>query len=188
MNMKSLLPAILLPSGLLLIPAAAMLFRVEGWAWGPGDFLAMWIFLVAAILAYKLLASKAAGNRAYRVGAGLGLATGMILIWINGAVGVIGSEENPANALYFGVLAIGAIGTAIARLGPVGMARTLFATALAQFMVPVIALFFWRSDFSPGVPQVFGLNFIFVLLFAGSALLFQYAGNRPDRMGLPTLA
>jgi hypothetical protein len=59
------------------------------------------------------------------------------------------------------------------------MARALFAMALAQFLVPMLALILWRNDFSPGVAQVFGLNFVFVLLFAGAALLFRYAGTKP---------
>jgi hypothetical protein len=58
-----------------------------------------------------------------------------------------------------------------------GMSRALLATALAQFMVPVIAFAIWRPDFSPGVVQVFTLNFFFVLLFSWSAHLFRIAAN-----------
>ena len=111
-----------------------------------------------------------------------------MLLWINGAVGLIGSEDNPANLMYGGVLAVGVIGAVIARLEPLGMARALFATALAQFLVPVVALIIWRTDFSPGVVPVFGLNFFFVLLFAGSALLFRHAGSKPGGGVVQTLA
>jgi len=45
----------------------------------------------------------------------------------------------------------------------------------------VIALIFWPADFSPGVAPVFGLNFCFVLLFAGSSLLFRHAGTKVER-------
>jgi len=68
------------------------------------------------------------------------------------------------------------------------MARTLLATTLAQFMVPIVVLIVWRPDFRWGVVKVFGLNFFFVLLFAGSALLFRHAGRRPDRADTPTPA
>jgi len=94
----------------------------------------MWVLIAGVILTYQLIASRAT-TRAYRVAAGLGLATGLVLVWINGAVGLIGSEDNPANLLYAGVLAIGAVGAALARLEPSGMARALFATALTQFLV-----------------------------------------------------
>lgn len=174
---KSFIPVLLVPSCILLIPATAMLFSVEGWAWQAADFVVSWIVIATAVFAYKLVASRAP-NRAYRVAAGLGVATGLILIWINGAVGLIGSENNAANLMYGGVLAIGLVGALIARLRPLGMSRALFATAGAQFLVPVIAVLIWRPDFSPGVVQVFVLNFCFVILFAGSALLFRRAGTQ----------
>ncbi|HYD82512.1 MAG TPA: hypothetical protein VEA63_00640, partial [Opitutus sp.] len=123
---------------------------------------------------YQIVAGQAP-NRVYRVAAGVAVTTGVVLLWINGAVGLIGSENNPANLMYGGVLAIGLIGAAIARLKPLGMARALIVTAVAQFLVPVVGLIVWRPDFSPGVVQVFGLNFAFVLMFAGSALLFRQA-------------
>ena len=178
MNRKTLLTLALVPSCVLLIPAAAMLFKVEGWAWSPGDFVVMWLMLAAAIAGYSFVASKAP-NSAYRAAAGLAVTTGVMLIWINGAVGVIGSEENPANLMYGGVLAVSLAGAALARLQPLGMSRALFVTAAAQFLVPVVALVFWRTDFSPGVPQVFALNFGFVMMFAGSGLLFRHAGSAP---------
>jgi hypothetical protein len=187
MNTKSLLPVVLVPSFILLIPAAAMLFHAEGWAWDAADFIIMWVLIASVMLAYKLVASKAASS-AYRVGTGIALTTGLILVWINGAVGLIGSEDNPANLMYAGVLAVGVIGAIIARLEPLGMAWALFATALAQFLVPLIALILWRTDFSPGVPHVIGLNFFFVLLFAASAFLFRLAGNQPAGAGGQTPA
>jgi hypothetical protein len=167
-----------------MIPAAAMLFKVEGWAWSPADFVVMWVLLAGAVGAYKLVASKAP-NGVYRVAASIAVTTGLVLLWVNGAVGLIGSEDNPANLMYAGVLAIGLVGAALARLQPAGMARALLVTAAAQFLVPVIALIVWRPDFSPGVAQVFGLNFGFVLLFAGSALLFRHAGNKSRGRGAP---
>jgi hypothetical protein len=187
MNKKSILPVLLVPSCILMIPAAAMLFKVEGWAWDAADFIIIWVIVAGAVAAYQFVASKAA-HRAYRVAAGIAVTTGLILMWINGAVGLIGSEDNPANLMYGGVLAVSLTGAAIARLQPLGMARTLFATAVAQFLVPVVALILWRPDFSPGVVQVFGLNFGFVLMFAGSALLFRHAATNSGRADVPTPA
>lgn len=157
-----------------MIPAAAMLFNAEGWAWDTADFVIIWVIIACAVAAYQYVATKAP-NRVYRVAAGVAVVTGVILMWVNGAVGLIGSEDNPANLMYGGVLAIGLIGAALARMRPVGMSWALFATAVAQFLVPVVAVIVWRPDFSPGVVKVFGLNFGFVLLFAVSALLFRHA-------------
>ncbi len=149
--------------------------------WDPGSFIIAWVLMAGVGLAYRLVTGKS-GSRAYRLATGLALAAGFLLVWVNGAVGLIGSEDNPANLMYGGVLAIGMIGAAIARLQPLGMARALFATALAQLLVPVIALALRSPDFRPGVVAVLALNFVFVLLFAGSALLFRYAATEPHRL------
>lgn len=46
------------------------------------------------------------------------------------------------------------------RFEPQGMTRALFATALAQALVPVIALMIWRPPITMGVVLVFGLNIL----------------------------
>jgi hypothetical protein len=176
MSKNSLLPVLLVPSCILMVPASSMLLQVEGWAWGVADFLVMWTLIAGVILTYQLVMSKA--SRGYRVAAGLTLTTGLLLIWVNGAVGLIGNEDNPANVMYGGVLLVGLIGAVMARLEPVGMAVTLFAMAVAQFMVPVVALMLWPGDFSPGVLPVFGLNGAFVLACMVSGVLFWRVGRK----------
>ena len=176
MNNKRLLPVFIVPSVLVMIPAVAMMMKVEGWAWSPADFVVSWVIIGGAIAAFQIVSSQAP-NRAYRQAVGLAVTTGVVLLWINGAVGLIGSEDNPANLMYAGVLVIGLLGSAFARLRSAGMALAMLVTAIAQFLVPVIAVTIWRPDFSPGVVMVFGLNFVFVLLFAGAALLFRRAGS-----------
>ena len=37
------------------------------------------------------------GNSAYRAAVGVAIAAAFILVWMNLAVGIIGSEDNPAN-------------------------------------------------------------------------------------------
>lgn len=62
------------------------------------------------------------------------------MVWLNAAAGLIGIEDDdPANLLHVGVLAIGFIGAIIARLQPRGLARALFTTAL-QAWVDTLAL------------------------------------------------
>ncbi|MDQ5828638.1 MAG: hypothetical protein M3324_01925, partial [Actinomycetota bacterium] len=99
------------------------------------------------------------------------------------AVGVIGTEDDLANLMYVGVLAVGIIGAIIARFRPPGMARALFATALAQALVAVIALIFGLgSSLSPPV-EILGLNGFFVALFLGSAWLFRNAAREQPPAG-----
>lgn len=179
MKNKGLLGVLLVPALILLVPLVAMQFTDEV-NWSLADFAVAWVLLAGAGLTYKL-ATGGADNLFYRAGAALALGVALLLIWINLAVGLIGSESHPANRIYFGVIAIGMIGAGLARLEPLGLARALFATALAQVLAPIIALAIWQpGSVSDGV-KVFGLNAVFVLLFAGSALLFRRAAGTPSR-------
>ncbi len=179
MTLKNALLLLLWPWIVLSVPLAATAFEVEGWAWGTGSFVIAWLLLAGVGFAYRLLAARSV-NRCYRRAAALALATALVLVWINGAVGIIGSEDNPANALYAVVLAVGVFGAAAGRLKPLGMAWALAGAALAQLLVPLVALSVWPTDFNPGVAEVIGLNFVFVALFAVSALLFRRAGREPS--------
>jgi hypothetical protein len=103
---------------------------------------------------------------------GVALATALLLVWINLAVGIIGSEDNPANWMYLGVLAVLVIGALITRFRPQGMARVLSATALAQAIVTVIALI---TQQELDTLEILLLNGFFVALWVGSAWLFRRA-------------
>ena len=112
------------------------------WNWTPFDFAFWGALLFGTGLTYELIASKG-GTIAYRAAVGVACATGFVLVWINAAVGIIG--DGPVNLLYLGVLAVGFVGAVIARFQPRGMALALFATAVAQMLVPVIALVIWKA-------------------------------------------
>jgi hypothetical protein len=123
------------------------------------------------------------GEAAYRAAVGLALGSALLLVWVNGAVGIIGSENNEANLMYGGVLVVGAIGAIVARFKPEGMARALFATALAQTLVAVIALVGRLGSPNSGPLEIVTVNGFFVALFVGSAVLFwKAARGQPDRI------
>jgi hypothetical protein len=170
---KNILRFALATACILLLPLLA------GAPWSLGDFVVAGVLLFGTGVTYELVATKE-GTIAYRAAVGIACAAALLLVWINLAVGIIGSEDNPANLLYAGVLAVGLLGAIIARLEPRGMARALFAMALAQALVPVIALFVSRPAISlepPGVAGVFALNAFFVALWVASALLFLRAAH-----------
>ena len=52
------------------------------------------------------LASRKTGQAAYRAAVGLALGSALLLGWVNGAVGIIGSEDNEANLMYGGVIVV----------------------------------------------------------------------------------
>ena len=106
---------------------------------------------------------------------GIALVTACILVWLSLGVGIIGKDGDPANLMYFGVLAVGIIGALIARFRPLGMARALFAMALAQALVATIALIGRLGLPWSGPAEIVLLNAFFVAMFAGSAWLFRRA-------------
>ena len=155
--------------------------------WDLADFAFAGALLFGTGLTYQLVARKG-GNIAYRFAVGAALAAAFILVWVNLAVGLIGSEDEPANLMYFGVLAVGIMGALIARFQPRGMARALFVTALAQALVVVIALIAGkhRDEVSP-LFEILALNGFFIAMFVGSALLFRHAAREqtPASVGGP---
>ncbi len=126
-------------------------------------------------------------STAYRGAIGLALAAACILVWLSLGVGIIGKDGDPANMMYFGVLAVGVIGAIIARLQPHGMARALFATALAQALVAVIALIAGLGSTGANWPgaTVFLTGF-FAALWLVSAWLFRKAAReQPSARAAP---
>ncbi len=115
---------------------------------------------------------------AYRLAIVAALATGLILLWVIGAVGLIGVEGDPFDRSYGGVLAVGVIGALIARVRPGGMARAMVGAAFAQALVAVIALIIGKQH-SPvsSVVEILGLNGFFVVLWLVSARLFIRAAR-----------
>lgn len=143
--------------------------------------------LLALLCAAKYIAIPDNSGRtmtdttAYRFGLGVALAAALILVWLSLGVGIIGRDGDPANLMYFGVLAVGLAGTLIARFRPRGMARALFATALAQTLVAAIALVAGLGYPWSGALELVALNGFFVALFVGSAWLFlRAARGRPQ--------
>jgi hypothetical protein len=145
----------------------------QGWNWKLGDFIFAFVLLFGTGLAYELIARKS-DNSAYRFAVGIAVVSALLLVWVNAAVGIIGEPGGP-NLMYFGVLAVGFIGALIARFRPHGMARTLFTMALAQILVPVIALVIAKPQVvmeAPGVVGVFGLNIFFAMLLSDRLCCF----------------
>ena len=167
---------------LLLLPSIAMQFTNEV-VWDLADFALDGALLVGTGVTFEAAARKT-NNSAYRAAVGVALAAAFILVWVNGAVGVIGTESNDANLMYGGVLAVGVIGALIARLRAHGMARAFFATALAQALVAVIALVAGLGSTAPIWPRdILMLTGFFVALWLGSAWLFRKAAREEAERG-----
>jgi hypothetical protein len=174
----------LVTAALLMVPLVAMQYTDEV-VWTSFDFVFAAVLIGGTGLAFVTV-KRLTGNIAYRGAAGLALLATFLLIWINGAVGIIGSEDNPANLLYFGVIAVEFLGVLAAGFRPRGMSFALFATALAVIMVPIIALIMIKPDITSkealiDMIRVIVLNAFFAVLFTGSGLLFHQADAKSSK-------
>ena len=131
-------------------------------------------------------------NTAYRSAVAVAVGAAVFLVWGMAALGVVGVEGDPADLMFFGVLAVGIGGAIVARLQPDGMARAMLVTSAATILVGVIALMLGkhRAEYS-SVIEILGLTGMFATLFAGSAWLFRSAaaqqgcGDSASRRGHP---
>ncbi len=159
---------------ILLVPLAANQFT-SGKGWTLSDFVIMGTLLFGTGFSYKFVTRKSQ-EVVYRVATGFSILTGFLLIWVNLAVGIIGSSGNAINLLYFGVIAVGIIGAFTARFKSQKMTIVMFAMAFVQAAIAAIVLIggFYQSP--PGTAfHIVGVNSFFIMLFVVSALLFRYA-------------
>jgi hypothetical protein len=156
---------------MLMVPLVASLF-IPDWHWGVGGFVFAYVMFFGTGMAYALIA-RHMGAWAYKAGVGLALATGFVMGW--GSMVHMSESENPANLVYFGVLAVGAVGAWMARLEARGLSRALFAMAVVLALVGVVAVVLpWDAPSGP-MGNVAAMHGLFVGLFAGAGLLFRQA-------------
>jgi hypothetical protein len=163
-------------AALLAAPAVLMQFDPE-MIWDETDFIVFGLMIGSVGLAFDFLARRA-GSLAYLAGAAAALLAMFLLVWINLAVGIIGSEDNPANRMYAGVLAVAVGGAAIARFRPRGMALAMAAAAGAQLLVGLIALATDAGTDGANWPRdVIGATGSFTTFWLLSAVLFRTAAR-----------
>jgi len=150
-------------------------------AWDVVDFAVLGALLAIVGVSYELAARKTV-NTAYRWAVGIALGAAFILVGVNLAVGVIGTENNDANLMFGGVLGVGVIGAIITRLRPEGMARVLSAMALAQALVAVIAMVAGAGSSGPIWPlDILMATTFFVAMWLISAWLFRLSARETIR-------
>ena len=159
---------------ILLLPLVAMQFTDEV-NWTGSDFVFAAVLMLSVGIPFELTV-RMTRNWAHRGGVAAGLAAAFLIVWANGAVGMIGDEDNPFNLLFLGVILIALVGAVIARFRPSGMARAMAVAAVAHGAVAIAGM---SADLRGG---------IFSTVFAGmwllSAALFWKAaqGQGPAEM------
>lgn len=85
--------------------------------WIFSDFVIAGTLLFGTGLTYTIIIRKS-GEMMYRFAIAFVLFTGLFLVWMNMAVGIIGSEKNDINILYTLVIFAGIIGGFISNSAP----------------------------------------------------------------------
>lgn len=155
-------------AALLALPAVAMRFTAEV-NWTASDFVIMGALLFGACAAYEVAAWRSR-DRAYRAAAGIAIVTGFLVVWSNLAVGIIASEDNRYNMVFFGILALACIGGAIGLFRARAMSRTFCVVAVAQALA---AAYGATQDVRGAVVSTF-----FVGMWLLAAGLFGVAARR----------
>jgi len=71
-------------------------------------------------------------------GGAVALGVGLVTLWANAAVGIVGNEENDLNMWFNAVPLLALVGTIVARFHARGMALATTLAAIAQIIVGVI--------------------------------------------------
>ena len=165
---KTMLRVALGALAVLMVPLVASRV-VEGWKWSAGSFVFVYVLFFGTGMVYAVIARKM-GAWSYKAGVGVALVTGFALGWSN--MVHVADSENPANLVYYSVLAVGGVGAWLARLDARGLARTLFAMAATLALIAVML----PSGAPPYLARNMALGHgVFVALFTASGLLFRHA-------------
>jgi hypothetical protein len=139
--------------------------------WTASDFVVAAVLLGSVGLGFEFIVRKSS-SWAYRAAAALGVIGAFHIVWVNGAVGMIRSEDNPYNLLFGIVLLVALTGTIVAKLRADGMARAMAAAGVTQV---ALGAFGFPSD---------ARGAIFTMVLSGiwflSAVLFRICTNRED--------
>ena len=121
---------------LIMLPAVATQFTSEvNWTMADSAFA---IVMLGGVGLACEMAVRANGCWAYRGGVAIALAAGLLLLWANAAVGIIGAESDDLYLWFDLVPLLALIGATGARFRAGGMAVAMLATAVAQMVVATV--------------------------------------------------
>lgn len=161
-----------IPALLLLLPLIA------GFPWTFSDYVVMGALFGLVGLGLEV-AVRMSKDIVYRAAAGIAVITAFLLVWVNLAVGFLGSEDNPANLMFFALLSLTLIGAFLVEFRAAGLARVVAATAVGQVLIDAVALVAGLGESGDrGIYEAFMGTSMFVGLWLASAWLFRRAARR----------
>ena len=146
-------------------------------AWSPWDFALFAAMLGGAGLMLELAVMRTR-DLAYRAGAVLAVGAAFLMIWASLAVGIVGSEADPINLAYPGVVVLALASAAALRFTAAGLAKAMLVAAAALVGIAVFALATGRGGSPGALAEILVANTMFAALFAGASVLFSLAARR----------
>ncbi len=154
---------------LLMIPLVAMQFT-DDVVWTLSDFIIMGLILFGAGFTYVLI-SRMSANTTYRAAVAFAVFAGLLLVWVNLAVGIIGDKGHLVNGLFFFVPLIALFGALGVRFRADGAARSTAFAGIIQVLIPLVA---WVVGIGSGYEFVL-TNFLAVLWLISARLFLKVA-------------
>ena len=146
--------------------------------WTASDFLFAGLLIGSVGLVLEI-AVRRTSDRSYRAAVGCATAAAFLTIWSNGAVGIIGSEDNGANALFNLVPLIALLASAVVRFRAAGLSRVMLAVATLQVLVTVAVLGMGWNERASIWPRELVYSAVgYGGLWFASARLFRVAANK----------
>ena len=146
------------------------------------EFMLLGAGLMVLVLGARRLIKRMPGNRPYKYGLILAIAATFLTIWVNGAVGIIGSENNDANAMYLAIIIVALVGSVVVQFRPAGMVWVTGMNAMGMIVIAFLALVFDLGVNGPVWPMdVVWVTAFFVCFWAAAAWLFHEAAKHTGR-------
>lgn len=140
------------------------------------EFGLLGLFMFGLFATFRYLVRRAAGNKSYKSGVAVALLSAFLLFWVNGAVGIIGSENNDANMLYFALLVVVLAGSLVVRFEASRLRFVMGFAACAMVLIAFFALGFGMGVSGPIWPwDVVWITLFFSGLWSLSSWFFHRA-------------
>ena len=160
---------------LLLVPFVAMQLTSEV-NWGLGDFIFAALML-SALCGVVQLAVRRSSKATFRWAMALAALGGFAVIWVNLAVGIVASEDNDYNSVFFLIILATIAASMVVRVKAEAMAKILPVTAGALLVALGVGQVLGSDELhDTRIAEWVGVT-VFAGLFALSAILFRRASR-----------
>ena len=141
--------------------------------WTSSDFLFAAVFLTILGIGGEI-ALRVGRNAPHQLGIAIAALGGFLTVWINGAVGMLGSEDEVTNLYFIALVGIAVVASFLVWFRPAPMRWIMATLSASQFGVGIIAGL-WTM---PGHAIEWGVLAFFAVIWGASAACFHAAHTR----------